>query len=213
MTINPLVVGAGAAVAAGIGIGVGATRIAGNIAKEHPTGSDADTPMSRVVFGAAALSFASAAAGVVALATGRQPLGAALFGAGFGGMVGSIGAGIAISAKHGVGVDTTLERVLDQYDSNGNGQIEMTDRGWFKPSETTRTHTYTTEDSDGDTHWETDYYSIDRLATRADRDEDWIATGAELRATIESYDADGNGRIQGDESDRFEREVGEQRTG
>ena len=213
MTVNPFAVGAGAAVATGLAVGFGASKITDGIAEKHPNGSDADKPAGRVTWGAAGLSFAAAAGGMAALATGRLTLGAGLFGAGFGGMIGAIGSGIAFQARHGVGVETTLQGVLDGYDHNRSGDLELEDRGWFREPETIRTHTYTREDSDGDTYWVSDTYSIERLATRADRNEDWVATAEELRSTIASYDADGNGRLQGDEYKRFDREVGERKVG
>ncbi len=213
MMINPFVIGGGAAVASGLAVGFGATKMADGIAEQHPTGSDADRPAGRVMWGAAGLGFASAAGGMVALATGRLNLGAALFGAGAGAMLGSFGATVAFGARHGVGVETSIQNVLDGYDHNDNGVIDMENGSWWRGPETLRTETDSYTDSDGDTHYDTDTYSIERLATTADTDGNWKVTQEELRSTIGSYDLDGNGRLQKDELKRFQREVGERNLG
>lgn len=208
MSVSPAVIGVGAGIASGLAVGFGATRITDGIAARHPTGSDADRPASRVIWGAAALGFATAAGGMAALVTGRAQLGAGLLGAGMGAMLGSFGANVAFSARHGVGVETSVQNVLDGYDHDSNGRIDLED-DWWHGSETQRTVRTRHEDSDGDVWYETDVYSIERLATRADADGDWIVTRGELTGTIGSYDADRNGRLQGDELARFDREVGE----
>ncbi|MCW2922226.1 MAG: hypothetical protein JWL76_2100 [Thermoleophilia bacterium] len=206
---NPFAIGGGAAVATGLVVGFGATKLMDDVAERHPTGSDADKPAGRIQWGAAGLGFASAAGGMVALATGRVDLGAALFGAGAGAMLGSFGAGIAFGARHGVGVDTSVVNVLGGYDHNRNGVIDMDSGSWWREPETIRTTTTRHEDSDGDVTYDTDTYSIERLATASDADRNWKVTTDELRTVIGGYDADGNGRIQKDELKRFEREVGE----
>ncbi len=213
LTINPFVVGGGAAVATGLAVGFGATKLTDDIAAKHPNGSDADKPARRVMWTAAGLGFVSAAGGMGALMTGRLNLGAALLGAGVGGMLGSFGAGIAFNARHGVGVETSVNDVLSSYDRNGNDQIDMDGGSWWRSPETTRTTTTRHEDSDGDVYYTTDTYSIERLSNRADVNTDWKVTRNELSTAIGAYDADGNGRLQKDELKRFDREIGEQQIG
>lgn len=207
--MNPFAIGAGAMVASGTAVGFGATRIADGIAREHPTGSDADKPSARVFWGSGALGLGAMVGGMVALWRGNITAGAALVGGGAGVMLGSLGAGFAFTARHGIGVETSVENVLGAYDADDNGQLDLTDRGWTRPAETTRTVTTSWRDAQGHTHFDTDEYSVERLAERADRDDDQIATRGELTGTIDSYDADGNGRLQGDELKRFNRELGE----
>ncbi len=209
MNVSPAIVGIGALVGGGAAVGVGSTMLMDSIAGEHPTGSDADRPAGRVAGGAALLGFAVAAGGVVALAKGRLKLGAALLGGGFGTMAGSLGASVAFGVRHGVGVKTTVDNVLRDYDHNRNDQLELTDQGWFQPAETTRVETDSHEDSDGDTHYDTTYYSIDRLATRADLNHDQIATRDELTTAVSAYDLKGDGRLDYEEMKRFDREIGE----
>jgi hypothetical protein len=213
MTINPIGVGAGAFVATGLAVGFGGARITDNIAAAHPNGSEADKPARRVLWTAAGLGFASAAGGMVALATGRVNLGGALFGAGAGAMVGAFGANIAFGARHGIGVETSVNDVLSSYDRNRNDQIDMDGGSWWRSPETTRTTTTRHEDSDGDVYYTTDTYSIERLATRADADSNWQVTRGELTGAIGAYDVDGNGRLQQDELTRFDREIGERQIG
>ena len=210
MTINPFMVGGGAAVATGLAVGFGATRLTDNIAKEHPNGSDADKPARRVLWTAAGLGFASAAGGMGALMTGRLNLGAALLGAGVGGMLGSFGANVAFGARHGIGVETSVNDVLSSYDRNSNDQIDMDGGSWWRSPETTRTTTTRHEDSDGRVWYDTDTYSIERLSTRADSNTDWKVTRDELATAIAAYDSDENGRLQKDELKRFDREIGEE---
>ncbi len=213
--INPLVViGGGAAVATGLAVGFGATKWTDKIAADHPNGSDADKPARRVLLAAGGLGFASAAGGMVALMKGNLALGSALMGAGVGGMVGAFGASIAFGARHGIGVETAVNDVLSSYDRNRNDQIDMDNGSWWRSPETTRTTTTRHEDSNGHVWYDTDIYSIERLAMRADENRDWKATREELTTTIGSYDdIDVNGRLQKDELKRFEREIGEQRIG
>ena len=107
---NPLAIGGGAFVASGLAVGFGASKLMDGVADKHPTGSDADKPAGRIQWGAAGLGFASAAGGMVALATGRVNLGAALFGAGAGAMLGSFGAArLAAEAGSPVVVMTSEE--------------------------------------------------------------------------------------------------------
>jgi hypothetical protein len=208
--MNPLAIGAVSAGVVGVGTGIAVTRITDGIAARHPTGSEADGPAQAWSIGTSALGFATAAGGMVALAKGRLQLGAALVGGGAGAMIGGIAGGIAFGARHGVGVESAVSDVLSNYDRNRDGAIDMAQSSWWRSPETYRTETRTWRDSDGDTHWETDTYSIERLAMRADADGDQVATGAELRSTIAGYDEDSDGRLQKDELKRFEREVGEQ---
>jgi hypothetical protein len=165
------------------------------------------------MIGGAIAGFGVAAGGMAALATGRVQLGAGLLGAGAGTMLGSFGAGIAFSARHGVGVETSVNDVLSGYDHNRNGQIDLDRGSWWREPETQRTTTTRHEDSNGNAYYTTDTYSIDRLATRADEDRNQVATRGELTSTIGSYDDNGDGRLQGAEAKRFDREIGERHIG
>ncbi|MCB0879701.1 MAG: hypothetical protein KDC46_12080 [Thermoleophilia bacterium] len=211
MNVNPFAVGAGVAVATGLVTGFGGSKLMDSIADKHPTGSDADKPAGHVVGWTEGLGFATAAGGMVALATGRLALGGALFGAGMGAMIGGFGASIAYGVRHGIGVDTSVDNVLSGYDHNRNGQLELEDPGFWHQAETRRTERTSHEDSNGDTYWETETFSIDRLVDRADTNGDWVATRPELRDVVSSYDSDGDGRLKGEELKRFQREVGEER--
>lgn len=213
MSINPAAIGIGAGVVAGVGAGFGISRLTDAIAAKHPTGSGADGPARAWMFGGAIAGVGLAAGGMAALATGRLQLGAGLLGAGAGTMLGSIGAGIGFNARHGVGVDTSVSDVLSGYDHNRNAQIDLDSGSWWREPETIRTTRTSHEDSNGNTYYTTDTYSIDRLAVRADENRDQAATRGELTSTIGGYDADGDGRLQGDEAKRFDRELGEQHIG
>ena len=209
MNVSPGAIGAGAAVAVGLGVGIGVTKLADGFVERNPTGSEADRPIGQLQGATAAAGFASFAGGMYALFRGNVPLGAGLMGAGVGALLGTIGSAAVTNARHGVGVETTADNVLHNYDYNRNDQLEMTDRGFFKPAETTRSDTTTHTDSDGDSHSHTTYYSVDRLATRADANRDLVATRDELIDTIAPYDGDENGRLKGPELGRFDRELGE----
>ena len=59
-------------------------------------------------------------------------------------------------------------------------QIDMDGGSWWRSPETTRTTTTRHEDSDGRVWYDTDTYSIERLATRADANTDWLRGCVEL---------------------------------
>ena len=205
--ISRAAIGVGAGVATAIGVGLGANAILDGIAKRNPTGSSADGKASGVLFGAGALAVGSIVGGMVALGRGNASLGAGLIGAGIGTGIGAFGSQVAFGAKHGVGVDTTIDGTIRRYDRDGDRQLDL-DPGWRSP-EYVREERTSHEDSNGDTYYTYDHYTIERLTSAANTDRDGVVTRPELAATVSSYDADENGRLQGDEAKRFDREVGE----
>lgn len=207
MTINPFVVGGGAAVATGLAVGFGGTKITDAIARKHPTGSGADGPARATLFAAGGLGIAAAFGGMVAMSRGNTTLGAALVGGGFGAAAGAMGAGIAFGVRHGIGVDTSVRDVMTSYNRDWDDELDL-HTTWRTPEYIRREETRH-EDSDGDVHYSVSFYSIEHLTRRADANFDGKATPAELRVVFDSYDADGNDRLQGAELKRANREVGE----
>ena len=209
--MSPGVIGVGAFVGSGLAVGFGASKINDGIAERNPTGSAADGKARGVLFAAGGIGIATALGGMFAMSRGNVQLGAALVGGGFGAGVGAIGAGIAFEKRHGVGVETSVNDVMSSYNRDFDNELDL-DTTWRTP-EYIRRDEDRHEDSDGDVHYTVTYYSIHELASRADVNGDSKVTPAELRSVFGSYDVDGNGRLQGEELKRADREVGERNLG
>ena len=209
--VHPGVVGVGAFVGTGLAAGFGASRINDGIAERNPTGSAADGKARGVLLGIGATGILAGFGGMAALWRGNATLGAALVGGGFGAAAGAVGASIAFNVRHGIGVDTSVSDVMSSYNRDFDHELDL-DTTWRTPEFIRRDETRH-EDSDGDVHYTVTYYSIERLADRADVNRDGKATPEELRAVFASYDGDGNGRLQGEELKRADREVGERNLG
>lgn len=209
--VSPGVIGAGAFVGTGLAVGFGASKINDGIAERNPTGSSADGKARGVLFAAGGVGIATAFGGMMAMARGNVGLGAALVGGGFGAAVGAFGAGIAFQHRHGVGVETSVNDVMSSYNRDFDNELDL-DTTWRTP-EYIRRDEDRHEDSDGDVHYTVNFYSIQDLVSRADVNGDRKVTPTELHDVFGSYDLDGNGRLQGDELKRADREVGERSLG
>jgi hypothetical protein len=209
--IHPLVIAGGAGLVTGLAAGFAVARAGDAAAAAHPDGSEADDGVRAAGGWATGLGIAAGIGSIAAVLAGQRELGLVLLGAGAGAWVGSSLAKRSFESKHGIGIDTALHDVLSTYDDNDDRRIDLNANKFWTGTETTRTVTHHSTDSNGyTTYYDEDVYSIERLATRADANRDGFAMDYELRAVIGSYDTDGNGRLQQVERDRYRREAGEQ---
>lgn len=207
MNINPAAIGIGAGVAGGLAFGIGATKYLDGVSEKHPTGSRSDTIAGWTTGAGIGAGVLTAGGGVLTLSKNVH-LGAALLGTGFGLMAGAIGSSIAFNARHGVGVDSITNSTMSAYDRNWSGKLEL-NTTWRTP-ESIRRVEHRHEDSEGRVRYDYDFYSIDALTAKADAaPRDGVVNRSELHDVYADYDKDGNGRLQGEEYKRADREVGE----
>lgn len=207
--IHPAVPLVGATIATAVGVGYGLTKVMDGIAARHPTGSGSDGPSSKLAWSTLGAGVAIGALGGVAFWRSHPAIGGVLAIAGIGTTIGALGAGLLFGSRHGIGVETETKHVLDAYDDNDNKQIDMDDDDSFwGGSELNRTVT-TTHSNGKSTYTTSRTYSIDRLANKADADDNHAATREELLTTIRGYDVDQDGRLKGNERDKYRKQVGE----
>jgi hypothetical protein len=198
MTINPTVLAVAGLGVVGAGIGTatafGLTHVNDKLIAEHPTGTKGDFHTNVATFG-------TAIGGGAAIAAGG------------GAFLGAIAGGIATHVRNGEATESVVQGVFNNYDrSPRNGSLDLTDKGFFSPAETSRTETTTTTDSKGNVHQTHSTYSIARLATAADErgNQNGLAETNEVRPIVTSFDKDGDERLKGAELKDFNRQFGEQ---
>lgn len=210
-SMDSLILAGGAGLAAAVAVGLGVTLAGNKAAEAHPDGSEADDGLRTATWVGNGLGIAAAVGGFAAAVSGHQELGTLLLGAGVGAFLGSGIARKGFEGRHGVGVETAVQDMLATYDDNDDDRIDLYADSFWRGTETSRTVTHQSTDSNGyTTYYDEDVYSIERLVSLANGDRDQFATRQELRDVIASYDVDGNGRLQQAEHDRYEGEAGEQ---
>lgn len=208
-SLSPLAAGLGAGAMATAVAGFGGYQLMDGIGERNPTGNDADGKARAVQWGLVGLGAAAAVGGFFAggRGFGASTLGAALIGGGIGSAIGGLAASWGFERKHGIGIDTRTRDLFNSYNRGFDDELDL-DTRWRTP-ENVRRIEHRHEDSHGHVHYTYTYYTIDRLTSKADVDGNSKVTRPELRAAVADYDADGNGRIQGEEARRYDREVGE----
>ncbi|MBC7461138.1 MAG: hypothetical protein H7287_07235 [Thermoleophilia bacterium] len=215
MQFNPLVFGGigAAVVAGGVGVGLGLSKASDALIAANPTTTKGDNRAMGLTLGTAALGVVGGGVLMTLGALGKIHPGFAIGGAvlGAGMLLGSIGAGIATSVRHGKSIDTMTANTMSAYDRwPANGSLNL-DGGFLRPPETFRSESDSYKDSDGKQHTTTTVYTIANLAEAADArgNVDRRAEPGELRSVVASFDADGDKRIRGSEAKAFDRAYGE----
>lgn len=210
MVINPAVrnilVGAGAATVTGLW----ATKAIDGVMEKHPTGSAGDGKAA-MIGGLTAVAGVAIAVGSMLMLGSRSPaLAEAGLATGAGIAIGGIGALVVGGIRHGSGVDSITDGVIDRYDNNWDKKLDL-EGNWWRHPENYRVERTRHEDPDGDVHYDTTYYEILEFTRRANTNDDRYVERPEARVLVKSYDQDGDDRLKGNEMRKYEREVGERR--
>lgn len=121
-----------------------------------------------------------------------------LLGSVVGGIWGGTEGSRRAAARHGIEIDPQVREVIATWDANRNGTIEIDDTGRGYPE-------FLRRNPDGADYYTgaQDWLTVEEAMKRADTSGDKVVDAGEIETLLESYDANGDGRLQESEATAF----------